>query len=262
METHKGCTYWYQISMAVDKKGDGYRTPTTIRIPVRCESSGENSSICIYMNPSSATVETQDIENCHLFDNPLADASKEEPKGLEELRCDFVQWVWGGKRTADQSFDWFIPYLRVSNQIPNNEELKEKFLKMFGSCLHHNGSVIFDWFINNLSGVSNTKSSDVQREFSFKCSKCDYKTNSLESLGWHKSECKGITPVEKDETTVTVTLEANKLCSCLKCSPNEYPNIRFNTCSICGNKRCPHADDHNFKCTNSNDVGQIGTPIK
>ncbi len=40
------------------------------------------------------------------------------------------------------------------------------------------------------------------------------------------------------------------------------PNLVFNVCSICGNKRCPHAEDHNFKCTNSNDVGQIGVPIK
>ena len=27
-------------------------------------------------------------------------------------------------------------------------------------------------------------------------------------------------------------------------------------CPICGNKRCPHASDHNYECTNSNDVGQ------
>lgn len=32
-------------------------------------------------------------------------------------------------------------------------------------------------------------------------------------------------------------------------------------CSICGNKRCPHAESKLFKCTNSNDVGQIGEPI-
>jgi len=30
-------------------------------------------------------------------------------------------------------------------------------------------------------------------------------------------------------------------------------------CSICGNKRCPHATDHNLPCTNSNDVGQKGS---
>ncbi len=48
-------------------------------------------------------------------------------------------------------------------------------------------------------------------------------------------------------------------CGCLKCSPNVFPNIRFNVCHICGNKRCPHASDHNYDCTNSNDVGQTGS---
>ncbi len=52
--------------------------------------------------------------------------------------------------------------------------------------------------------------------------------------------------------------ETNK-CSCLKCSPIEFPNIRFNVCSICGNKRCPHASYHEYNCTNSNDVGQLGS---
>lgn len=50
-----------------------------------------------------------------------------------------------------------------------------------------------------------------------------------------------------------------KKCKCLKCYPNEFPNIRFNVCQKCGNKRCPHATDHNYECTNSNEVGQIGS---
>jgi hypothetical protein len=29
-------------------------------------------------------------------------------------------------------------------------------------------------------------------------------------------------------------------------------------CPICGNKRCPKAENDQFKCTNSNAVGQIG----
>lgn len=30
-------------------------------------------------------------------------------------------------------------------------------------------------------------------------------------------------------------------------------------CSICGNKRCPHATDHELACTGSNDVQQAGS---
>ena len=30
-------------------------------------------------------------------------------------------------------------------------------------------------------------------------------------------------------------------------------------CIQCGNKRCPHATDHNYACTNSNEFGQEGS---
>lgn len=56
-----------------------------------------------------------------------------------------------------------------------------------------------------------------------------------------------------------ITFREVKECQCLKCSPIVFPNLRFNVCSICGNKRCPHASDHEYKCTNSNDVGQVGS---
>ena len=30
-------------------------------------------------------------------------------------------------------------------------------------------------------------------------------------------------------------------------------------CPICGNKRCPHATDHELSCTKSNNPGQAGS---
>lgn len=54
MKTHKGCTYWYEVSMYVDKEGDGYLSPALLRIPVRCEESGVHTSKCTYLDPSSA----------------------------------------------------------------------------------------------------------------------------------------------------------------------------------------------------------------
>ncbi len=52
---------------------------------------------------------------------------------------------------------------------------------------------------------------------------------------------------------------ADEKCSCAKCKPNVFPHdVRFIVCSICGNKRCPHAADHDNPCTNSNDEGQKG----
>ena len=68
METHKGCTYWYEVSMHVDKKGDGYHKPAKVRIPVRCEKSGEYASTVTFL--ASACVLTMDIQNKVLFDSP------------------------------------------------------------------------------------------------------------------------------------------------------------------------------------------------
>jgi hypothetical protein len=58
------------------------------------------------------------------------------------------------------------------------------------------------------------------------------------------------------------------LCGCIRCLrerddrtmglPTEY--ARMIVCRVCGNKRCPHAADHRFVCTGSNEPGQIGEP--
>ena len=34
---------------------------------------------------------------------------------------------------------------------------------------------------------------------------------------------------------------------------------RMILCPICGNKRCPHATDHDLLCTGSNEPGQAGS---
>lgn len=49
---------------------------------------------------------------------------------------------------------------------------------------------------------------------------------------------------------------------CLEGKLNEFDMpitwTRMIVCSICGNKRCPKATNHEFECTNSNEPGQIG----
>ena len=53
-------------------------------------------------------------------------------------------------------------------------------------------------------------------------------------------------------------------CSCRKCIKTNDRSIFglavFVVCQKCGNKRCPKADDHNMKCTNSNELNQISEP--
>lgn len=55
-------------------------------------------------------------------------------------------------------------------------------------------------------------------------------------------------------------------CQCLKCLrerdvPGQVPAEMGHMilCSVCGNKRCPHSDDHNNPCTGSNEPGQSGS---
>jgi hypothetical protein len=48
----------------------------------------------------------------------------------------------------------------------------------------------------------------------------------------------------------------NPDCSCRKCNPHAWWMV---VCSTCGNKRCPHATDHDLACTNSNEPGQPGS---
>lgn len=48
-------------------------------------------------------------------------------------------------------------------------------------------------------------------------------------------------------------------CSCRTCRPVTFADSRFVVCPECGNKRCPHANDHNNACTGSNEPEQEGS---
>ena len=59
-------------------------------------------------------------------------------------------------------------------------------------------------------------------------------------------------------------------CGCRKCIEQENKAkmdkeeifirfINFIVCRECGNKRCPHANNHNNACTKSNEPGQAGS---
>ena len=62
--------------------------------------------------------------------------------------------------------------------------------------------------------------------------------------------------IEDDETA----------CYCFNCNKDKktFSGIPFVAtvmivCPTCGNKRCPHATDHNLECTGSNEPGQPGS---
>jgi hypothetical protein len=48
-------------------------------------------------------------------------------------------------------------------------------------------------------------------------------------------------------------------CWCHTCRPVTMTDMRFVVCPECGNKRCPHANDHRHACSGSNKPGQEGS---
>ncbi|WP_414149850.1 hypothetical protein ACMGG3_10085 [Enterobacter sp. BNK-18] len=53
--------------------------------------------------------------------------------------------------------------------------------------------------------------------------------------------------------------ETSTKCWCQTCRPVTIDDMRFVVCPECGNKRCPHANDHKHACTKSNEPGQEGS---
>ena len=53
--------------------------------------------------------------------------------------------------------------------------------------------------------------------------------------------------------------ETSTKCWCRTCRPVTISDMRFVVCPDCGNKRCPHANDHRHECTGSNEPGQEGS---
>jgi hypothetical protein len=48
-------------------------------------------------------------------------------------------------------------------------------------------------------------------------------------------------------------------CGCQTCRPITLTDMRMVLCPKCGNKRCPHATNHELACTGSNEPGQKGS---
>jgi Zn finger protein HypA/HybF involved in hydrogenase expression len=48
-------------------------------------------------------------------------------------------------------------------------------------------------------------------------------------------------------------------CWCATCDPNIGFRTRMVLCPNCGNKRCPHATNHELACSGSNEPGQKGS---
>ncbi|CAG2132163.1 hypothetical protein [Cupriavidus numazuensis] len=69
-------------------------------------------------------------------------------------------------------------------------------------------------------------------------------------------------PMNKGELSESIDAairqERDKQCGCQTCRPHSV-EMRMILCPTCGNKRCPHANDHRNACTGSNELGQPGS---
>jgi hypothetical protein len=72
------------------------------------------------------------------------------------------------------------------------------------------------------------------------------------SVSWMKRDC----DCWVGEALGWVTRPTDYCGHCRNCIPN-YQFMMV--CETCGNKRCPHANDHDNACTHSNDSGQEGS---
>lgn len=74
--------------------------------------------------------------------------------------------------------------------------------------------------------------------------------------GW---SCQEYVELERFQEAVSGNSPVIQGCSCLTCRPVTFSDSRFVVCPDCGNKRCPHANDHRNACTGSNEPGQDGS---
>jgi Zn finger protein HypA/HybF involved in hydrogenase expression len=62
----------------------------------------------------------------------------------------------------------------------------------------------------------------------------------------------------KEQAELIRLLQKNS-CHCYNCADPMTRLTRMIVCPKCGNKRCPHATNHNMDCTDSNAVDQEGS---
>ena len=89
------------------------------------------------------------------------------------------------------------------------------------------------------------------------CKKCD----SIDEHAWNHGV---LAVMSKYDACRAAMLQAGNSpvtpdCWCRICRPVTMSDMRFVVCPECGNKRCPHANDHNNACTGSNEPGQVGS---
>lgn len=121
-------------------------------------------------------------------------------------------------------------------------------------CNLNNAKSRIDWLCGELERTKLAHNDTIKRNNSLYEELCIVKENS--SIPYATDEVMD-SLIIKNRFELYESTGTN--CSCRACEQRTFPAIRLIVCELCGNKRCPHASNHNNACTNSNDVGQIGS---
>lgn len=170
-------------------------------------------------------------------DEPVSNRD-ELPLGYLHGHNDGLEWAAqlaeaNHPQTGDWLYDDPIELAKAIRKGPHMPELKsvpadadDNFYSWFGRFWHEN-------YQQNNYTTSAKQMLGTMAEFAFRA-------------GRESATQAGNSPVIPD-------------CWCHTCRPVKMNDMRFVVCPECGNKRCPHANDHRNACTGSNKPGQIGS---
>ena len=158
-------------------------------------------------------------------------------------------WMYKGRRVGGGCAEWYNRALDDcraamlqgaddnSPVIPDWQTKAEKMAELYGSS-----------FVLFRNGESPQCADPTKVIISF----------TDEGLG-HGAEAHFREIVNSSTNNCRENAETSTKCWCRTYHPVTISDMRFVVCPECGNKRCPHANDHRNACTGSNEPGQEGS---
>ncbi|WP_233599591.1 hypothetical protein, partial [Citrobacter freundii] len=108
----------------------------------------------------------------------------------------------------------------------------------------------FDQWLSQQTGTIDVECGCVMTEVFFHWLRVAYEAGN-------SSQCREIS--NSSTNNFRENAETSTKCWCRTCRPVTFADSHFVVCPECGNKRCPHANDHRNACTGSNEPGQEGS---
>lgn len=111
-------------------------------------------------------------------------------------------------------------------------------------------NIPFEQWLSQQTGTIDVECGCVMTEVFFHWLRVAYEAGN-------SSQCREIS--NSSTNNFRENAETSTKCWCRTCRPVTFADSHFVVCPECGNKRCPHANDHRHACTGSNEPGQEGS---